>query len=102
MHAPGCVLPSTRHSKCFCATCGSALPYEELEGAWLVVAAGSLDCDVTLKPDAHIFGSSRENWDKSDTPACKQSLAVYWRKASFRRWPMALLLLFLQLSINGC
>src|ERR1700722_6986464 len=45
-------LPSTRHSKCFCATCGSALPYVEPDGAWLVVPAGSLDSDVTLKPDA--------------------------------------------------
>jgi len=56
-------LPSTRHSKCFCATCGSALPYMELDDVWLVVPAGSLDSDVTLKPDAHIFGSSRANWD---------------------------------------
>lgn len=56
-------LPSTRHSKCFCATCGSALPYVESDGVWLVVPAGSLDSDVTLKPDAHIFGSSRASWD---------------------------------------
>ena len=56
-------LPSTRHSKCFCATCGSALPYVEPEGGWVVVPAGSLDSDVTLKPDAHIFGSSRASWD---------------------------------------
>jgi hypothetical protein len=35
----------------------------ELEGAWLVVPAGSLDGDVSLKPDAHIFGSHRANWD---------------------------------------
>ena len=56
-------LPSTRHSKCFCSTCGSALPYVESDGAWLVVPAGSLDSDVTPKPDAHIFGSSRADWD---------------------------------------
>jgi hypothetical protein len=35
----------------------------ESDGAWLVVPAGSLDGDVTLKPDAHIFASSRANWD---------------------------------------
>ena len=35
----------------------------ELDGVWLVVPAGSLDSDVTLKPDAHIFGSSRASWD---------------------------------------
>jgi hypothetical protein len=56
-------LPSTRHSKCFCSTCGSALPYVEPEGGWVVVPAGSLDSDVTLKPDAHIFGSSKAHWD---------------------------------------
>lgn len=56
-------LPSTRHSKCFCSTCGSALPRVELEGAWLVVPAGSLNSDVPLRPDAHIFGSSRASWD---------------------------------------
>jgi hypothetical protein len=56
-------LPSTRHSKCFCSTCGSALPSVQLENALLVVPAGSLDSDITLKPDAHIFGSSRAHWD---------------------------------------
>jgi hypothetical protein len=57
-------LPSTRHSKCFCSTCGSALPRVESDGAWLVVPAGSLDSDVTRKPDAQIFGSRRASWDK--------------------------------------
>jgi hypothetical protein len=56
-------LPSTRHSKSFCSICGSALPSVQLEGALLVVPAGSLDSDVTLKPDAHIFGSRRARWD---------------------------------------
>ncbi len=56
-------LPTTRHSKCFCSVCGSALPSVQMEGALLVVPAGSLDSDVTLKPDAHIFGSSKAHWD---------------------------------------
>jgi hypothetical protein len=34
-----------------------------MEGALLVVPAGSLDTDVTLKPDAHIFGYRRARWD---------------------------------------
>jgi hypothetical protein len=55
--------PFTRHSKCFCSTCGSPLPSVELEGGWLVVPAGSLNSDITLEPDAHIFGSHRANWD---------------------------------------
>ena len=58
-------LPSTRHSKSFCATCGSALPKLQMHGALLVVPAGSLDCDVSIKPTAHIFVASRANWDQA-------------------------------------
>jgi hypothetical protein len=35
----------------------------QLDGALLVVPAGSLDSEVTLKPDAHIFCSSKADWD---------------------------------------
>ncbi len=56
-------LPSTRHSKSFCSTCGSALPYVLREGKLLVVPAGSLDCQVDIKPTAHIFVSSKADWD---------------------------------------
>ena len=62
-HVKCFTLPSTRHGKCFCSTCGSALPSLHSEGTFLVVPAGSLDSDVTLKPDAHIFGSRRAHWD---------------------------------------
>ena len=57
-------LPSTRHSKCFCSVCGSALPTLQMEGQMLVVPAGSLNSEVLLRPDVHLFGSSRANWDK--------------------------------------
>lgn len=57
-------LPSTRHSKCFCSVCGSALPTLQMEGQMLVVPAGSLNSEVLLRPDAHLFGSSRAHWDK--------------------------------------
>ena len=57
-------LPSTRHSRCFCSICGSALPSVQMEGKLLVVPAGSLNSDVPLKPDAHIFISSKANWDE--------------------------------------
>ncbi len=57
-------LPSTRHRRCFCSICGSALPFAPAEGRGLVVVpAGSLDTPVALKPDAHIFMSSKANWD---------------------------------------
>jgi hypothetical protein len=56
-------LPATRHSKGFCATCGSALPITQMEGKLLVVPAGSLNSEVRTKPDAHIFIASRASWD---------------------------------------
>ncbi|WP_139555936.1 GFA family protein [Methylotetracoccus oryzae] len=56
-------LPGTRHRKCFCSICGSALPYET--GDMLVVPAGSLDVPVALRPDAHLFVASRAVWDQN-------------------------------------
>jgi len=56
-------LPATRHSKCFCGTCGSALPVTQMNGQLLVVPAGSLDSQIQLRPDAHIFVSSKASWD---------------------------------------
>jgi len=56
-------LPTTRHSRSFCTTCGSALPYVVEAGGPLVVPAGSLNCDVPIRPNAHIFVASRANWD---------------------------------------
>ena len=58
-------LPSTRHQLSFCATCGSALPDVQMSGALLKVPAGSLDTDVAIRPDAHIFVSSKANWDEA-------------------------------------
>jgi len=56
-------LPGTRHGKSFCGTCGSALPGMQMNGQLLKVPAGSLDTDVLLRPNAHIFVSSRARWD---------------------------------------
>lgn len=56
-------LPSTRHSRSFCGNCGSALPLTQMNGKLLVVPAGSLNSNVTIKPDAHIFVASRAGWD---------------------------------------
>jgi len=56
-------LPSTRHTKSFCSICGSALPNLQMDGKLLVVPAGSLDSRVSIKPNAHIFASSRADWD---------------------------------------
>ena len=56
-------LPATRHRHAFCATCGSALPDVQMGGVLLKVPAGSLDTPVLVRPDAHIFWSSRAHWD---------------------------------------
>jgi hypothetical protein len=55
-------LPSTRHNKCFCSVCGSALPYT-INGKLLVVPAGSLDDEISIRPNAHIFTASKAGWD---------------------------------------
>ncbi len=51
-----------RHSRSFCAICGSALPQQQPTGR-LEVPAGSLDSPVSLRPVAHIFCGSRADWD---------------------------------------
>lgn len=56
-------LPGTRHAKSFCIECGSAVPCLQMDGALLAVPAGSLDSELTLKPTAHIFCSSKASWD---------------------------------------
>jgi hypothetical protein len=58
-------LPSTRHTKSFCQDCGSAVPSLQMDGQLLVVPAGSLNSDLAVKPDAHIFCSSKAGWDES-------------------------------------
>lgn len=55
-------LPGTRHRRCFCSICGSALPY--VAGSMLVVPAGSLGGDFARKPDAHLFVASKARWDE--------------------------------------
>jgi len=58
-------LPATQHSKSFCSICGSALPGLQMGGTLLAVPAGSLNTDVPIRPDAHIFTSSRATWDQA-------------------------------------
>jgi hypothetical protein len=58
-------LPGTRHSRSFCTVCGSALPSVQMDGALLVVPAGSLDGAAPRLPDAHIFMSSKADWDSA-------------------------------------
>ena len=55
-------LASTRHVRCFCSVCGSAMPH--VAGESVVVPAGCLDTDLASGPDAHIFVASSAAWDK--------------------------------------
>ncbi|WP_368881643.1 GFA family protein [Shewanella algae] len=48
-------LPGTRHSRHFCAVCGSALPKAVKGSHLLQIPAGSLDDEPGLTPQAHIF-----------------------------------------------
>lgn len=54
---------SVGHIKCFCTRCSSALPNLQMEGTLLVVPAGSMDSDIDIKPQGHIYCNSRANWD---------------------------------------
>ncbi|HEV7367707.1 GFA family protein [Arenibaculum sp.] len=56
-------VPGTRHERSFCTECGSALPSLQMNGALLVVPAGSLDDAPDMRPDAHICFASRARWD---------------------------------------
>ncbi|WP_428242104.1 GFA family protein [Gynuella sp.] len=53
----------TQHVKSFCTDCGSALPNLHMEGKLLVVPAGSLNGELAMTPNAHIFVSSKADWD---------------------------------------
>tara|TARA_R100001369_G_scaffold35338_1_gene60552 strand:+ start:433 stop:840 length:408 start_codon:yes stop_codon:yes gene_type:complete len=56
-------LSGSQHVKSFCTECGSALPFSQSGDGALVVPAGSLDSPVGIRPNAHICGSSRAEWD---------------------------------------
>ena len=55
-------LPATRHAKCFCSVCGSALPRASAGRGLVVVPAGSLDTPLKIRPDARISYASRADW----------------------------------------
>jgi hypothetical protein len=56
-------LSGTRHQKSFCTDCGSALPGIDAGTGLLAVPAGSLDDAIDIRPEAHICGDSRAEWD---------------------------------------
>lgn len=56
-------LPGTKHIKCFCSDCGSALPSFQTELGAVVTPAGSLDTPLKIKPNAHLFMASKASWE---------------------------------------
>ena len=58
-------LDNSRHTKSFCKNCGSAMPNLQMNDKLLVVPAGSLDTNLSIKPNAHLFYSSKADWDEN-------------------------------------
>ncbi|MBR7888804.1 GFA family protein [Marinomonas sp. A79] len=65
-------LEGTAFARTFCSICGSNVPTDATQTRGLIaVPAGSLDTDVELGVQAHIFMGSKANWDEhiEDVPA---------------------------------
>lgn len=56
---------SQGHIKSFCTICGSALPNIQMNGQLIMVPAGSIDGDMNMRPQGHIYYKSKANWDES-------------------------------------
>ena len=64
-------LTDTRHSKCFCRNCGSAMPWQ-VPGMFVIVPAGSLDTTVDVEAiptTAHLFLASQADWEQNSANA---------------------------------
>jgi hypothetical protein len=46
----------------FCRRCGGAAPRISQERGFVIVPAGTLDCDPGIRPTDHIFVGSKANW----------------------------------------
>jgi hypothetical protein len=59
----------------FCGACGSSLTFAPSHdsGEFIEFSLGSLDTDIPLKPDIHVFVDNKATWyDITDTrPQCK-------------------------------
>ena len=54
-----------RFTNRFCSVCGSRVPRYAKEIDTIVIPAGSLDSEPTIKPGARIFWDSRASWSCS-------------------------------------
>jgi len=55
-------VPGRQLTSAFCQTCGSPVPYVSKSGKALIVPAGSLDTEISIKPQDNIFWSERAEW----------------------------------------
>ena len=55
-----------RFTRQFCGVCGSLLPRVVTETGAVIIPAGSLDCAVSIRPQARIFWRSRAPWSCGD------------------------------------
>ncbi|BAU49364.1 aldehyde-activating protein [Sulfurifustis variabilis] len=51
-----------RFANCFCGVCGARLPRYVKETGFIVIPAGSLDSEPSIRPQARIFWGSRASW----------------------------------------
>lgn len=51
-----------RFYNCFCKECGSPMPRVVPELGAVIIGAGSLDMEPSIKPQARIFWDSRSEW----------------------------------------
>ena len=54
-----------RFTNRFCSVCGGRVPRYVKETDFIVIPAGSLDSDPTIRPQARIFWDSRASWSCS-------------------------------------
>ena len=62
-------VPGSMISKSFCSHCGSLVPYISASSGKLVIPAGSLNGDPTIRPQDNIFWKNRADWYDSVSEA---------------------------------
>lgn len=55
-------VPDRQFTNVFCDNCGSNMPFESKSGKALIVPAGSLLSEPSLKPQKHIFTEEQTQW----------------------------------------
>jgi hypothetical protein len=59
------LMPAKRFASVFCKTCGSKIPYPR-DKELMIIPAGSLDSELTIKPSLRVFWDSRATWDNAE------------------------------------